>query len=195
MKNIVYILFLSLLFSGVVANAFNDEVCDNCAYGMYDTVYLKELIVPDEADSILKNIVIPQLQRNGADSTHSLVINEKNGVLTISVYNAGAVVDFGAYFTGYNGSYSYMVYFCDGYGRQTPSAKTIPIKVCHYDMAYPYDPPFWKYVTSDNRYEMTDCDTFSRYPWMKKYTPEQQAVILEIMNSADSDLVEDIIFD
>ena len=153
------------------------------------------LIVPDEADSILKNIVIPQLQRNGADSTHSLVINEKNGVLTISVYNAGAVVDFGAYFTGYNGSYPYMVYFCDGYGRQTSSAKTIPIKVCHYDMAYPYDPPFWEYVTSDNRYEMTDCDTFSRYPWMKKYTPEQRAVILEIMNSADSDLVEDIIFD
>ena len=54
---------------------------------------------------------------------------------------------------------------------------------------------FWEYVTSDNRYEMTDCDTFSRYPWMKKYTPEQRAVILEIMNSADSDLVEDIIFD
>ena len=74
-----------MLFSGAVANAFSDEVCDNCAYGMYDTVYLKELIVPDEADSILKNIIIPQLQRNGADSTHSLVVNEKNGVLTISV--------------------------------------------------------------------------------------------------------------
>lgn len=40
--------------------------------------------IPDEAGSILKNIVILELQRNGADSTHSLVVNGKNGVLTIS---------------------------------------------------------------------------------------------------------------
>ncbi len=113
-----------ILFSTTVSYA-GDEYDDY----LYDTVYLKEVVVPEEIDSILRNVVIPQLQESRMDSTHHpLVINVYDDELTIEIFDSATVVDFGLFFNGYNDSYPYMIYFNKVADVQV-STKSMPLRV------------------------------------------------------------------
>lgn len=188
MKKLLYILLL-LILSNIQASYAGDEYDDY----LYDTVYLKEVVVPEEIDSILRNVVIPQLQESRMDSTHHpLVINVYDDELTIEIFDSATVVDFGLFFKGYNDSYPYMVYFYEDADVQV-STKAMPLRVHSPANVYTYDPSHWRYHKHDNEYRLTFCDPSIKYPWLDNYTPEERSIIFKFLYSEDSNVVREAI--
>lgn len=180
MKNIVYILFLSLLFSGcnkeskrevagdnvIDISELDDDQLGRClgdslftdTTDVFKTIALFEIDIPRPVDSILRNYVIPEMKANGCAAYKLIDIAYGDDYLSFSIITPDELRETGYDCYGYNDDYEYGLVIGDFENnklriKKSDRKKTIETVDSRYFFPYPFDPPVC-YFDPNNDFEM-----------------------------------------